>query len=100
MSVEFHPTDPTVHNNTSTMENHHRHTIENHKTAAAHAQNLELWMGTQTWWVANLAEHAETKQLVGMRDYQWALDTLKGLVVKCLFELTSMNCAGMGKWFY
>lgn len=62
-----------------------------------HVQNLELRLGIQTRWTAQSTEYAEMGRMVAMRVYQRALDTVEGLVVARLFELGSMNRAGMGK---
>lgn len=89
--------DPTARDGTSTIETRRRHIIENREKAAAYVQNLELRLGIPESWTPNSEEFQETARLVAMRDYQRALDTLEGLVVARIFELASMNRAGMGK---
>ncbi|KZP06663.1 hypothetical protein FIBSPDRAFT_764032 [Athelia psychrophila] len=95
-NVGFHITDPTLRDTTNTIETRRRHAIENHQTAAMHVHDLELRMGIQIRWTVDSVEYAETGRMVTMRSYQHALDVLEGLVVARLFELTSMNRAGMG----
>ncbi|KZP03987.1 hypothetical protein FIBSPDRAFT_968521 [Athelia psychrophila] len=58
--------------------------------------NLELRLGILESWTPNSEEYQETARLVAIREYQRALDTLEGLVVARIFELASMNRAGMG----
>ncbi|KAF7972009.1 hypothetical protein HWV62_19299 [Athelia sp. TMB] len=95
-SVGFHPTDPMARDHTSAIEARRRHAIENHQIANAHVQNLELRLGIQARWTAQSMEYVETGRMVAMRGYQRALDTVEGLVVARIFELGSMNRAGMG----
>ncbi|KZP04358.1 hypothetical protein FIBSPDRAFT_1054731 [Athelia psychrophila] len=95
-NVGFHITDPTLRDTTNIIETRCQHAIENHQTAAMHVHDLELRMGIQIWWAADSVEYAETGQMVTMRSYQHAMDVLEGLVVARLFNLASMNRAGMG----
>ncbi|KAF7968552.1 hypothetical protein HWV62_30137 [Athelia sp. TMB] len=95
-SVGFHSTDPTARDHTHAIEARRRHAIENHQIANAHVQNLELRLNIPVRWTAQSAEYAETGCMVAMRGYQRALDTVEGLVVARIFELGSMNRAGMG----
>lgn len=100
-SVGFQITDPTRPDRTTTPnEKLRRDTIENHANALANVQNLELRLSIETRWTADSVEYADTGCMVVMREYQSALDKLEGLVIARLFELTSMNRAGMGKLFF
>lgn len=93
----FHPTDPTARDNTHTIETRRRHAIENRDKAATIVQDLELRLGIQERWSQNSEAYQETKHMVAMREYQRALDSLEGLVVARIFELSKMNRAGMGE---
>ncbi|KAF7975808.1 hypothetical protein HWV62_8495 [Athelia sp. TMB] len=75
LSVVFYTTDPT---------------------AATIVQSLELRLGIQERWTREMSAFQETRRMVAMREYQRALDSLEGLVVARIFELTRMNRAGMG----
>ncbi|KZP13689.1 hypothetical protein FIBSPDRAFT_913015 [Athelia psychrophila] len=95
-SIGFHPTDPMARDQTNVIESRRCHAIKNHETTTVHVQNLELCLGIQTRWTAQSAEYLDMGRVVSMRNYQHALDTVEGLVVARLFELGSMNRAGMG----
>ncbi|KZP09666.1 hypothetical protein FIBSPDRAFT_914038 [Athelia psychrophila] len=96
LGVGFHAVDPTARDGTSTIETRRRHIMENRENAPAYVQNLELCLGILELWTLNSEEYQETACLVAMCDYQCVLDTLEGLVVVHIFELASMNRAGMG----
>ncbi|KZP11838.1 hypothetical protein FIBSPDRAFT_913520 [Athelia psychrophila] len=96
-SVGFQITDPTRPDRTTTPnEKLCRDTIENHANALANVQNLELRLSIENRWTADSAEYAAIGCMVVMCEYQSALDKLEGLVIARLFELISMNRAGMG----
>ncbi|KAH7923679.1 hypothetical protein BV22DRAFT_1105986 [Leucogyrophana mollusca] len=59
-------------------------------------QSLEIKLGVAHRWVPGDPEWQNAGRLVANRKYQRALDTLEGLIVARLFELTKMNRAGTG----
>lgn len=89
--------DPMARDNTQAIETRRRHAIENRDKAAAVVQDLEVRLGIQERWAPGADAFQEAKRMLAMREYQRALDSLEGLVVARIFELTRMNRAGMGE---
>lgn len=55
-------------------------------------------MNIQNRWVPESEEWKAAAKLVSMRQYQRCLDTLEGLVVARMFELTRMNMSQTGRF--
>jgi len=75
------------------------HALENHNKDLKAVQALELRLGIDQRWQPQGVEWQNVRRMVAMRKYQRALNVLEGLVVACMFELTSMNCSQTGKLF-
>ncbi|KAF8580082.1 hypothetical protein K439DRAFT_1620080 [Ramaria rubella] len=58
--------------------------------------DLERKLEIQKTWTPDSEEWKTTERYLNMRTYQRALDTLEGLVVARLFELTKVNQSGTG----
>ncbi|KAI6010380.1 hypothetical protein BKA83DRAFT_4467512 [Pisolithus microcarpus] len=71
-----------------------RHVLENYEKDLACMQELERKLNIDIRWKLEDAEWQCTGRLVANREYQRALDHLKGLVVARIFELSKMNRAG------
>ena len=61
---------------------------------------LEVQLGIVNCWVIGGPKCIETAKLVAMHKYQRALDSLEGLVVAWIFELTKMNRSQTGKPYF
>jgi hypothetical protein len=61
-------------------------------------QNLEVKLGIFNRWVPADDEWKQAAAMVGKRRYQRCLDSLEGLVVARMFELTKMNMSQTGVW--
>lgn len=83
-------------NSTHTLETARRHAGETLDRDAATVQVLELRLEIITCWTLETPAFEETAKMVAMRQYQRCLDTLKGLVVAQIFELTKMNRSQTG----
>ncbi|KAG1871810.1 hypothetical protein DFJ58DRAFT_713769 [Suillus subalutaceus] len=81
---------------THRMETACRHTLELFKKDLATVQELENKLDIVQRWVPEDFEWQNAGRLVAKRRYQRALDTLEGLVVARIFELTKMNHSGTG----
>jgi hypothetical protein len=82
------------------METARRHTLELFEKDLATVQELEIKLNIIQRWVPNDPEWQNAGRLVATRQYQRALDTLEGLVVARIFELTKMNRSGTGKYHF
>ena len=58
---------------------------------------MEMEMGIVARWVSDSLEWKAAAEKVSMRWYQRCLDTLEGLIVACMFELTKMNMSQTGE---
>jgi hypothetical protein len=63
-------------------------------------QNLEVKLGILRRWGPNDEEWKQAGVMVGRRRYQRCLDTLEGLIVARMFELTKMNMSQTGEFFF
>ncbi|KAH7908465.1 hypothetical protein BJ138DRAFT_993211, partial [Hygrophoropsis aurantiaca] len=73
-----------------------RHAQEVYENDLKVVQQLEARLDITRRWVPGDAEWESAAKLVANRKYQRALDTLEGLVVARIFELTKMNRSGTG----
>jgi len=62
-------------------------------------QLMEKRLNIRDRWAPESEEWKAAAKLVLMRQYQRCLDTLEGLVVARMFELTRMNMSQTGKLF-
>ncbi|KAG1785400.1 uncharacterized protein HD556DRAFT_1435129 [Suillus plorans] len=73
-----------------------RHALENYKKDLKIIHDLEMKLGVDKHWQPEDIEWQNAGWLVANRKYQLALDTLEGLIVARIFELSKMNRAGTG----
>ncbi|KAH7904826.1 hypothetical protein BJ138DRAFT_1119044 [Hygrophoropsis aurantiaca] len=73
-----------------------RHAQESYDNCLKIVQQLESRLEVVRRWVPGDSEWENAAKLVANRKYQRALDTLEGLVVARIFELTKMNRSGTG----
>ena len=80
------------------METARRHAIENHEKDLRAIQGLEIKPGITQRWQSDSPEWQNAGRMVAMRKYQKVLDTLEGLIVARMFELTKMNRSQTGRY--
>jgi hypothetical protein len=73
-----------------------RHALENYEKDLKIVHDLEMKLGVDKRWQPEDIEWQNAARLVANRKYQLALDTLEGLIVARIFELSKMNRAGTG----
>ncbi|KAG1805499.1 hypothetical protein EV424DRAFT_1474356 [Suillus variegatus] len=78
------------------IETARRHAIENYEKDLKVVQELEVKLGVTRRWTPDDIEWKDAGRLVANRKFQRALDSLEGLVVARIFELSKMNRAGTG----
>jgi hypothetical protein len=81
------------------METARRHALENYEKDLKTVQVLEVKLGIMQRWQSNSLEWQNAGKMVAMRKYQRALDTLEGLIVARMFELTKMNRSQTGEYY-
>jgi hypothetical protein len=79
------------------METARRHALENYEKDLKAVQVLEVKLALEKRWERGGDEWLSAGRLVAMRTYQRALDTLEGLIVARMFELTKMNRSQTGE---
>ena len=88
----------TTRDLTQSIETERRHAQEVEARDLIIVQNLELKLGIFNRWVPADDEWKQAVEMVGKRRYQKCLDSLEGLVVARMFELTKMNMSQTGTW--
>ena len=83
---------------TQSLETERRHAQEVEAKDLIIMQNLEVRMGVLRRWGPADDEWRQVAEMVGKRRYQTCLDSLEGLVVARMFELTKMNMSQTGVW--
>ena len=83
---------------TQGVETARRHTIESHAKDLQSVQAMEKNMGICSRWTPQSVEWVAAAEKVRMRWYQRCIDTLEGLVVSRMFELTKTNMSQTGKF--
>ena len=81
---------------TQSIETERRHAQEVEARDLLVVQNLEIKLGIVNRWVPADDEWKQAAVMVGKRRYQRCLDSLEGLVVARMFELTKMNMSQTG----
>ncbi|EIW83300.1 hypothetical protein CONPUDRAFT_42015, partial [Coniophora puteana RWD-64-598 SS2] len=81
---------------TSTQLTARRHALEKYDKELEIVHSLERQLGLDKRWTPDMPEWQEAARLVGRRKYQRALDSLEGLLVARVFELTKMNRSQTG----
>ena len=82
---------------TASIETARRHALEDHAKHLAAVHGLEAKLNIANRWTAGTAAWEAAEKKVKMRTYQRCIDTLEGLVVARMFELTKMNMSQTGK---
>ena len=82
---------------TASIETARRHALEEHAKHLSAVHGLETKMNITIRWVAGSAAWEDAAKKVKMRTYQRCIDSLEGLVVARMFELTKMNMSQTGK---
>jgi hypothetical protein len=83
---------------TQAIETTRRHAIESHEKDLRAVQLMEKRLNISDRWMPGSEEWKAAVGKVSMRQYQRCLDTLEGLVVARMFELTKMNMSQTGKF--
>jgi hypothetical protein len=81
---------------TRSIETKRRHTLENRDRDLQVVQDLEQKLEVKERWTPGCPEWQVAAEMVGKRRYQRCLDSLEGLVVSRMFELTKMNMSQTG----
>lgn len=84
---------------TQGTETARRHALESHARNLQSVQAMEKTMDIPSRWMPECAEWVAAAEKTKMRRYQRCIDTLEGLVVSRMFELTKMNMSQTGKLF-
>jgi len=82
---------------TRALETTCRHAIESHEKDLRAVQLIEKQLNVTSRWLPGSEEWKAAAEKVSVRQYQRCLDTLEGLVVARMFELTRMNMSQTGK---
>ena len=85
---------------TRAIETTQRHAIESHEKDLRAVQLMEKRLNIGDRWMSGSEEWIAAAEKVSMRQYQRCLDTLEGLVVARMFELTKMNMSQTGEWAF
>ncbi|RDB14988.1 hypothetical protein Hypma_016140 [Hypsizygus marmoreus] len=89
--VEIIPETYGARDFTASKKTDGRHALENLEKDLAIVQGLEARLGITARWTSLSVEWDQAAAMVSKRHYQWCLDTLEGLVISRMFELTKMN---------
>lgn len=82
---------------TASIETARRHALEEHAKHLSAVHGLESKLNITVRWVAGSTQWEEAGRKVKMRTYQRCIDSLEGLVVARMFELTKMNMSQTGE---
>lgn len=82
---------------TASAETARRHALESQKHDLAAIQVLESKLNVTQCWTLDHVEWQQASERVSMQRYQCCIDTLEGLIVARMFELTKMNMSQTGK---
>ena len=82
---------------TLSKETARRHLQERAERAMQEVQTLEIRIGIETRWAVGDENWIRVDKMLREREYRRALDTLEGLVIARLFELTKLNQSQTGK---
>ena len=81
---------------TASAETTRRHALESQKRDLIAVQLLENKLNIAQRWEQGSFEWQAAAEKVSMRTYQRCIDTLEGLIVARMFELTKMNRSQTG----
>lgn len=82
---------------TASQETERRHALEEYEKDLKIVHHLEKTLCITQRWTPMSNEWAQAADMVSKRRYQRCLDTLEGLIVARMFELTKMNMSQTGK---
>jgi hypothetical protein len=82
---------------TQSTETARRHALEARDKNLLVVQDLERKLNVAQRWKPDCPEWSNARNLVSTRRYQRCLDTLEGLIVARMFELTKMNMSQTGE---
>ena len=84
---------------TASIETARRHALKEHAKHLSAVHSLEAKLNVTVRWIAGSAVWEDAAKKVKMRTYQRCIDTLEGLVVARMFELTKMNMSQTGELY-
>ena len=84
---------------TSSIETAQHHALEEHTKHLNAVHSLEAKLNVSVRWTAGSVAWEDAAKKVKMRTYQRCIDTLEGLVVARMFELTKMNMSQTGELY-
>jgi hypothetical protein len=90
------PQDAMTRDFTRSMETTRRHALETFDKDLLVVQDLEKRLEVVERWTSERPEWQAAAIKVGKRRYQRCLDSLEGLIVSRMFELTKMNMSQTG----
>jgi len=90
------PQTITRRDSTQATETARRHALESNMKDLEAVQGMEKNLGISLRWTPESGEWKAAGVKVKMRSYQRCIDTLEGLVVARMFELTKMNMSQTG----
>lgn len=82
---------------TQSKETARRHLLERADCTLHKVQALEVRIKIEKRWELEDADCLRVDEMLRLREYRQALDTLKGLVIARLFKLTKMNQSQTGE---
>ena len=83
---------------THSIETERRHALEVERKDLLVVHDLESKLGLSQRWTADDPQWKEAEIMAGKRTYQRCLDTLEGLIISRMFELTKMNMSQTGRY--
>lgn len=82
---------------TASTETARRHALEAHAKQLSAVHALENKLDIHIRWTIGSDTWKDAEKKVKMRNYQRCIDSVEGLVVARMFELTKMNMSQTGK---
>ena len=83
---------------TQSRETERRHALEARDRDMQVVHDLEKKLSITLRWEPGCPEWISTAKMVSLRRYQRCLDSLEGLIVARMFELTKMNMSQTGEY--
>jgi hypothetical protein len=94
------PSSITDRDYTVSKETERRHALELERKDMLIVHQLERQLNITSRWTRDDVEWNDTEILVRKRRYQRCLDSLEGLIVARMFELTKMNMSQTGIYYF
>lgn len=92
------PTSINDRDMTCLIETEQRHALEVERKDLLAVHDLESKLALSQRWTPDDPQWKEAEIMAGKRTYQRCLDTLEGLVISRMFELTKMNMSQTGRY--